>query len=108
MPFRSRIVPKVQGPFISALLLNTLHPKGITFYSSFMPQFISHEESALMQFVTMGLTFLVLASLNVVMYMTITAKMKNARDWERFNTRKWMGYAAGITLLTAGVFTAFI
>lgn len=92
--------------FFNAFLLNTLHPKGIIFYSSFMPQFVSGDTSASLQFLIMGVTFLGLAALNLLMYMAMARQLKRITGPGRARTGRWAGYVSGGILIATGLCAA--
>ncbi|SCY33975.1 LysE family translocator [Desulfoluna spongiiphila] len=92
--------------FFNAFLLNTLHPKGMIFYSSFMPQFISGEKAASFQFLTMGLTFLCLAAVNLLIYMAMAMHLKRLKGSGRFRSGTLVKYVSGVILIATGVCAA--
>ncbi|VFQ44659.1 LysE family translocator [Desulfoluna butyratoxydans] len=92
--------------FANAFLINSLHPKGIIFYSSFMPQFVSGDTSATLQFLIMGMTFLGLAALNLLMYMAMARQLKRVTGPGRARTGRWAGYVSGGILIATGLCAA--
>lgn len=92
--------------FRDVFLVNALNPKGIIFYSAFMPQFVSTQSSILVQFIVLASTFLGLALITVVFYSLVASKVS-----ESFQSRKFLkafNLAGGLSLICAGVYSATI
>ncbi|WP_022668078.1 LysE family translocator [Desulfospira joergensenii] len=86
--------------------VNALNPKGIIFYSAFMPQFVSTQSNIWVQFIVLALTFLGLALINVVFYSLVASKAS-----ELFQSRKLskvFNLTGGLSLICAGVYSATI
>ena len=92
--------------FRDVFLVNALNPKGIIFYSAFMPQFVSVQGNILFQFGILAVTFLFLALLNVIFYSLLASKtvewFKSAKFTRAFNV------TGGISLICAGLYSATI
>ena len=92
--------------FRDVFLVNALNPKGIIFYSAFMPQFVSTQSSILVQFIALASTFLGLALITVVFYSLVASKAS-----ELFQSRKLskaFNLTGGLSLICAGVYSATI
>jgi threonine/homoserine/homoserine lactone efflux protein len=92
--------------FRDIFLVNALNPKGILFYSAFMPQFVSIQSSILVQFIVLASTFLGLALITVVFFSLVASKVS-----ELFQSRKIskaFNLAGGLCLICAGVYSATI
>lgn len=64
--------------FASMYAVTASNPKGIVFYVGFMPQFIDPACNSTRQLWTLGVTFIVLATLNAALY---TAFAFSVREW---------------------------
>ena len=85
-------------------LVNSLNPKGIIFYSAFMPQFVNHDKDIVIQFLLLSATFLCLALINVICYSLLASKTK-----ELFKSRKLaniFNLTGGMSLICAGIYSA--
>lgn len=92
--------------FRDIFLVNSLNPKGIIFYSAFMPQFVNPQQNITVQFIFLSLTFILLAFLNVVGYSLLADKV---RDNFKSNTLfKTFNVSGGIGLIGAGLYSATI
>ena len=58
---------------MQAFLVTVLNPKSILFFIAFMPQFVVADRPILPQFLLLGMTFLVLAGLNIAAYACLSA-----------------------------------
>ena len=90
--------------FRDVFLVNALNPKGIIFYSAFMPQFVSVQHNILFQFGILAVTFLCLALINVLFYSLLASRtiewFKSAKFTKAFNL------TGGISLICAGLYSA--
>ena len=84
-----------------AFTVTALNPKGIIFFSAFMPQFVNPDNPLLLQFAILGVTFLLLAMINIVLYTGLAGKC-NELFQSPWLTR-WFGYCGGAALMTAGI-----
>ncbi len=92
--------------FRDVFLVNALNPKGIIFYSAFMPQFVNPSGNIIMQFTILGITFLLLAFANVIFYSLLAAQMNNF-----FQTKistSIFNLSGGICLICAGLYAATV
>lgn len=90
--------------FRDVFLVNALNPKGIIFYSAFMPQFVNPQQNIFMQFLLLSLTFLILALINVLAYSLLAARTN-----QLFKSRKFtntFNLTGGICLICAGLYSA--
>lgn len=92
--------------FRDVFLVTSLNPKGIIFYSAFMPQFVNPLQNITGQFITLSITFMLLALLNVVGYSLLADKV---RDYFKSNTFiKTFNVTGGLGLIGAGLYSATI
>jgi len=92
--------------FRDVFLVNALNPKGIIFYSAFMPQFVSTQSSILVQFIVLASTFLGLALITVVFYSLVASKASELFQSRKFS--KAFNLTGGLSLICAGVYSATI
>ncbi|MZI93186.1 LysE family translocator [Vibrio sp. CAIM 722] len=92
--------------FKDVFLVNALNPKGIVFYSAFMPQFVVSQSNVVYQFSILAITFLCLAFINVTFYSFLASKtiqlFKKAKFLRAFNV------TGGLFLVGAGLYTATV
>ncbi len=92
--------------FRDVFLVTSLNPKGIIFYSAFMPQFVNPLQNITVQFITLSITFMLLALLDVVGYALLADKV---RDYFKSNTFiKTFNVTGGLGLIGAGLYSATI
>ena len=92
--------------FKDVFLVTSLNPKGIIFYSAFMPQFVNPQQNIAIQFIILSVTFILLALLNVVGYSLLADKI---RDYFKSNTFiKTFNVTGGLGLIGAGLYSATI
>ena len=92
--------------FRDVFLVNALNPKGIIFYSAFMPQFVNHQQNIFFQFGILAITFLSLALINVIGYSLLASKTN-----ELFNASKFIrpfNLTGGLSLICAGLYSAIV
>ena len=92
--------------FRDVFLVNALNPKGIIFYSAFMPQFVSPQQNILFQFGILAITFLSLALINVVGYSLLASKTNELFKSLKF-TRAF-NLTGGLSLICAGLYSTTI
>ncbi len=84
--------------FANTWLVTALNPKGMVFFVAFLPQFISAAEPVRPQLWVLGVTFVVMATLNATLYAVFAGAARHllasARAQRRFNL-------GGGSLLTA-------
>ena len=88
--------------FASSFVLTFLHPKGILFFSAFLPQFISKEHSWLGQVAIFGLTFMSLALMSCLTYCRLFAYIEAMPKAQSFKAN--FHYVNGVVLIGLGVF----
>ena len=81
-----------------------LNPKGLLFFAAFLPQFIDPHQPTLPQVVVLALTFEVLASSSLGIYILMTSRARRVMDSPR--TIRIMNRAGGTMLIGAGLLTA--
>jgi len=92
--------------FRDVFLVNSLNPKGIIFYSAFMPQFVNHQQNMLLQFVLLAVTFLILALINVLSYSLLSNQARSLFKAQSFT--KMFNFSGGLCLIFAGLYSATI
>lgn len=90
--------------FAKVLAVAAMNPKGIIFYSAFMPQFANPSNSILPQLLLLALTFLLLAALNALFYSLLASKVFWFFDLP--SRQRWFNYTGGVALVGAGAITA--
>lgn len=90
--------------FKSSFIVTALNPKGIAFFVTFLPQFISHHEPIFKQLFLLGGTFLFLALVNAILYALFASQLREAI--KRTSVRKWFNRCGGTGLIGAGIITA--
>jgi threonine/homoserine/homoserine lactone efflux protein len=92
--------------FRDVFLVTSLNPKGIIFYSAFMPQFVNPQQNITGQLITLAITFMLLAIINVIVYSLLADK---ARDYFKSNTFiKAFNLTGGLGLIGAGLYSATV
>ena len=86
-----------------AFMITALNPKGIIFFSAFMPQFVNPAKPLYPQFALLGVTFLLLAMINIVLYTRLAGKCSELFESPRLI--RWFGSCGGAVLITAGILT---
>jgi threonine/homoserine/homoserine lactone efflux protein len=85
-----------------AYAVTALNPKSIVFYVAFFPLFLSADRPLLPQILTFGGTFLVMATINAILYAMMAGQV--ARFLKTYRARKNLNRAAGgILLVTGGI-----
>jgi threonine/homoserine/homoserine lactone efflux protein len=85
-----------------AYAVTALNPKSIVFYVAFFPLFLSVDRPLLPQILTFGGTFLVMATINAILYAMMAGQV--ARFLKTYRARKNLNRAAGgILLVTGGI-----
>jgi homoserine/homoserine lactone efflux protein len=92
--------------FRDVMFVNAFNPKGIIFFSAFMPQFVSGQDSVLLQLFMLSLTFLILALINVVFYSLLASRASELFASVKFT--KMFNLTGGLSLLFAGICSATI
>jgi len=100
LPYRSKSI------FRDVFLVNALNPKGIIFFSAFMPQFVTQQQNLFFQFTLLSITFLSLALINVVCYSLLASKTNALFKSQKFNNI--FNLTGGLSLICAGLYSATI
>jgi homoserine/homoserine lactone efflux protein len=90
--------------FGRAYVVTALNPKGIVFFVAFLPQFVVPGPPALPQFALLGGTFLVLATVNVILYALFAGQLRTTLNSP--GVRRWFDRCGGTALIGAGIITA--
>ncbi len=88
----------------SAFIVTALNPKSIAFFVAFLPQFVTPQSPAVPQLVTLGVTFLVFATVNAALYAVFAGHLRDTM--QKRAVRKWFNRCGGGALIGAGLFTA--
>jgi threonine/homoserine/homoserine lactone efflux protein len=90
--------------FNRAFIVTALNPKSIAFFVAFLPQFVKTQSHALEQFMILGVTFLVLAGINAILYGFFAGRLRDAL----FNAgiRRIFNRCGGGALIGAGLLAA--
>jgi threonine/homoserine/homoserine lactone efflux protein len=98
----------VAVPFVSAwrlfantYLVSALNPKGIVFFVAFLPQFLDPGASAVPQLWILGVTFVVMATLNATLYAVFAGSARRLLESPR--AQRGLHLAGGSLLSGAGV-----
>ena len=83
--------------------VNVVHPKGLAFYSAFLPQFISPEVPALPQMLILATIFIAIASSILVTHTFAAARFRSVIVQPR--VRRLANRAGAICLIGAGFYT---
>ena len=87
--------------FAHTWLVTALNPKGIVFFVAFLPQFLDLSRPTALQMLIYGLTFLVIASTNAVLYGIAATR---ARDTIRKpRVQKIVNRTGGTLMIGAGI-----
>lgn len=102
----STIKPSVSnGSLIRSLFLTTtLNPKGLAFFTAFLPQFVTPSEEILPQLLVLGGTFLFFAAINASIYALFAGSMRGRIRNPR--ARRLLNRCGGTALIGAGLLTA--
>jgi len=90
--------------FWNAYIVTALNPKGIVFFTAFVPQFVDASRPLLPQFIILEATFLTLAAANVALWAVMAGEMR-AR-FNRPSTLRLINRIGGTCLISAGVLAA--
>lgn len=92
--------------FRDVFWVNALNPKGIIFYSAFMPQFVSTQNSISSQFILLSVTFLCLALINFTFFSLLASRASELFKSIKFT--KIFNMTGGLSLICAGIYSATI
>jgi threonine/homoserine/homoserine lactone efflux protein len=87
-----------------AFIVTALNPKSIAFFVAFLPQFVVHGQPLLPQLTVLGITFLVLATVNAALYAVFAGELRETLQQGRVH--RWFHRGGACALIGAGVITA--
>ncbi|MDJ0781545.1 MAG: LysE family translocator [Desulfosarcinaceae bacterium] len=87
-----------------AFVVTALNPKSIAFFVAFLPQFIVPGEPVLAQLIVLGITFLVLATVNAALYALFAGQLRETL--QQSGVHRWFHRCGAGALIGAGVITA--
>ena len=87
-----------------SFVVTALNPKSIAFFVAFMPQFVHVDRPVSLQFLSLGVTFLVLAVVNAALYAVFAERLSQVL--QRGQVRRWFNRCGGSALIGAGIVTA--
>ncbi len=90
--------------FWNTYMVTTLNPKTIVFFIAFLPQFVVASQSTLPQFLAMGITFLTLALINIVLWVLMVGRMREA--FNQPSKIQILNRVGGSFLIGAGLLSA--
>ncbi|MFZ0614082.1 MAG: LysE family translocator [Desulfobacterales bacterium] len=90
--------------FANAYVVTALNPKSIVFFVAFLPQFVDHRSQIALQFIVLGVTFLILAALNSTLYGLFAGRLRDIL--QKKTAHRWFNRCGGSALIGAGIFTA--
>jgi threonine/homoserine/homoserine lactone efflux protein len=85
---------------VHTYVATALNPGGIVFYVAFFPQFLSADKPILTQVAVFGTTFVIMGTLNSVLYATLALQVR--RFVRSYRARKNMNRATGGFLVAMG------
>lgn len=102
-PFNQPSLSNVQTSklFFNTWLVTALNPKGIIFFSAFLPQFVRTEHPIAPQLMVLSITFIVLAALNTLAYALLASNANQLVSSNR--AKKKFDAAGGLMMIAAGV-----
>ncbi len=102
-PFNEPPLSNVQTSklFFNTWLVTALNPKGIIFFSAFLPQFVRTEHPIAPQLMVLSITFIVLAALNTLAYALLASNANQLVSSNR--AKKKFDVAGGLMMIAAGV-----
>ncbi|WP_282610148.1 LysE family translocator [Pelagibius sp. Alg239-R121] len=92
--------------FWSAYVVTALNPKSIVFFIAFLPQFVAPAQPVLPQFVILGATFLVLATVSSAIWALAAGAMR--AGFRKPRTLKLANRFGGGFMIGAGLLTAAV
>jgi len=111
--FRSAKAPKPQanktlikphrGLFFNTWLVTALNPKGILFFSAFLPQFIQSDNPVIPQLLILSVSFVCLAALNTLFYALLAIRAK--RVFDSPTAKRRFDLSGGLAMSAAGIWS---
>ncbi len=90
--------------FLHTYLVTALNPKGILFFSAFLPQFVDPTRPIPAQLLLLGTSFVLLAGVNTALYAVSASQLSS--HFRRAAARQHFRRVAGTVLIAAGLLTA--
>jgi len=87
--------------FANTYLVTALNPKGMVFFVAFLPQFLDPRASATPQLFILGVTFVVMATLNATLYAVFAGSARRLLESPR--AQRGLHLAGGSLLTGAGI-----
>lgn len=87
-----------------AFVVTALNPKSIAFFVAFLPQFVVARAPILPQLMVLGVTFLVLATVNAALYAIFAGQLRDTLRRSRIH--RWFHRCGAGALIGAGLLTA--
>ena len=102
MPEGATAAPTVPAHrlFVQGLIVGGSNPKAILFFTAFFPQFLSADKPLLAQVAVFGATFIIMGTLNSILYATLALQVR--RLVRSYRARKNMNRATGGFLIAMG------
>lgn len=97
---------RARSLFGNAFIVTALNPKSIVFFVAFLPQFVHSGSNGVSQLVILGVTFLVLATLNATLYAVFASRVRDVVRTPRAS--RLFNRVGGSALVGAGVLTASV
>ena len=87
--------------FINTYLVTALNPKGIVFFVAFLPQFLNPAVDTKPQLWLLGITFVILAAINAILYALFATTARNLLQLPRI--QRIFNLAGGGLICSAGI-----
>jgi threonine/homoserine/homoserine lactone efflux protein len=92
---------KTANIFFNTWLVTALNPKGIIFFTAFLPQFIQMQNPVAPQLAILSITFVCLAAMNTLTYAVLANKA--SRRLSSKQAKKRFDIGAGLLMSAAGI-----
>lgn len=92
--------------FTHVMAVSALNPKGVMFYSAFMPQFVNPSAHVTTQLIILAFTFLGMAVVNALFYSVLANRA--SKYFSAPSKKRWFNFTGGVTLIGAGALTASV
>lgn len=104
LDFTAEEIGRDKHVFWRCFVVTALNPKGVVFFTAFLPQFINQHEALLPQFLILEATFIGIASINTVLWALAAGSLRTR--FARPGFKKAVERAGGSFLIGAGLLTA--
>ena len=104
LDFAAAEIGRDKHVFWRCFVVTALNPKGVIFFTAFLPQFINQHEALLPQFLILEVTFIGIAAINTVLWAFAAGSLR-AR-FRKPGFKKTVERAGGGFLIGAGLLTA--